>query len=571
MNRSVFQKNLLALLVVALAIPALNEAGIQAQTVFTYTESDEIIANPERGLQKYSITNNTYYTATNYSSISENTIRGWRTGPEKVTVIYRYFLLGNFMETEISETYLNNIQVDFDRIRNAGLKVLVRFSYTNRQSTDPQQPVKALILQHIEQLAPVLEKNKDVIVAHQAGFIGTWGEWYYTNSTEFGTHGSISPTQWQNRKEVVDSMLAATPAGISVQVRYPQVKITMYGSTPLTGETAYGDSPQARIGFYNDAFLNVWGDMGTYRNTGQFGNPVGTADYEFLSNETQYLPMTGETNGLNAPRTDGDNSVMEMDLTNWSIINRDYHTSVINGWINSGHFDVMLRFLGYRFVLKTATFEQNGADIDVTLAMENKGYARPFLRREAWLIFRNLVTEEEQSFPVPGDPRTWEGEFDVITPVDISLFEDGIYEVYLSMPDINLTDRPEYAIRLANDDVWEPETGRNLLGYIEIEDSSLAVSIDEEIHLPQGALLRQNYPNPFNPGTVVAFELAEGGPVRLRVYDIAGRMVIELENGVIPAGEHRVRWDASGFVSGVYIVRLDAAGITQTIKSTLLK
>ncbi|MCA1803213.1 MAG: DUF4874 domain-containing protein [Rhodothermaceae bacterium] len=571
MNRSVFQKNLLVLLFLTLAIPVLNEAGIQAQTVFTYTESDEIIANPERGLQKYSITNNTYYTATNYSSISENTISGWRTGPEKVTVIYRYFLLGNFMETEISETYLNNIQIDFDRIRNAGLKTLVRFSYTNRQSTDPQQPVKALILQHIEQLAPVLEQNKDVIVAHQAGFIGTWGEWYYTNSTEFGSHGSIFPTQWLNRKEVVDAMLAATPVEIPLQVRYPQAKITMYGSTPLTGETAYSDTPQARIGFYNDAFLNIWGDMGTYRNTGQFGNPVGTDDYEFLSNETQFLPMSGETNGLNAPRTDGDNSVMEMDLTNWSIINRDYHSSVLNGWINSGHLDVMLRFLGYRFVLSRATFEQNGADIDVTLAMENKGYARPFLSREAWLIFRNLITEEEQSFQVPGDIRTWEGEFDVVTPVDIALFDDGIYEVYLSMPDINLVDRPEYAIRLANEDVWEPETGRNLLGYIEIEDSALAVSIDEEVQLPQGALLRQNYPNPFNPGTVIAFELAEGGPVRLSVYDITGRLIKEFENGVFPAGEHRVQWEASGISSGIYLIRLDAAGITQTMRSTLLK
>jgi hypothetical protein len=571
MNRTELQRKLLALLILFLAMPVLNVASIQAQTVFTYTESDEIIANPERGLQKYSITNNTYYSASNYSSISESTIRSWRTGPEKVTVIYRYFLLGNFMETEISETYLNNIQIDFDRIRNAGLKTLVRFSYTNRQSTDPQQPVKALILRHIEQLAPVLESNKDVIVAHQAGFIGTWGEWYYTNSTEFGTHGSISPTQWQNRKEVVDAMLAGTPVEIPLQVRYPQAKITMYGSTPLTGETAYSDSPQARIGFYNDAFLNIWGDMGTYRNTGQFGNPVGTSDYEFLSNETQYLPMTGETNGLNAPRTDGDNSVMEMDLTNWSIINRDYHTSVINGWINSGHFDVMLRYLGYRFVLKTATFEQNGADIDVTLAMENKGYARPFLRREAWLIFRNLITEEEKSFLVPGDIRTWEGEFDVVTPVDISQFEDGIYEVYLSIPDINLGDRPEYAIRLANEDLWKPESGRNLLGYIEIEDSALAVSIEDEIDLPQGALLRQNYPNPFNPGTVITFELAEGGPVRLSVFDIAGRKVMELENGVFPAGEHRVQWDASGTGSGVYIIRLDAAGVTQTIRSTLLK
>lgn len=566
-----FRKLLVSAIFLFLVTPLPNQGEIQAQTIFTYTESDEIIANPERGLQKYSITNHSYYTSSNYSNISESTLTGWRTGSEKVTVIYRYFLLGNFMESEISETYLNNIQLDFDRIRNTGLKTLVRFSYTNRQSTDPQQPVKSMILRHIEQLAPVLEQNKDVIVAHQAGFIGTWGEWYYTNSTEFGTNGSINPTQWLNRKEVVDSMLAATPIDIPVQLRYPQAKIVMYGNTPLTDETAYSDIPQARTGFYNDAFLNIWGDMGTYRNTGQHGNPVGTPDYEFLSNDTQYLPMSGETNGLNSPRTDGDNAMIEMNLTNWSIINRDYHSSVINGWMNSGHFEIMLRYLGYRFVLNTSTFEQNGSMIDVTLAMENKGYARPFRKRDAWLVFRNLITEEEQSFSVPGDIRTWEGEFNVVIPVDASLLEDGAYEVYLTMPDMLLGERPEYAIRLANDEVWNAETGRNLLGIIEIEDSALAVSIEEEEYMPKGAVLRQNYPNPFNPGTEIAFTLDEGSTVRLTVYDITGRLVQELENSVFPAGEHQVRWNASELGSGIYLVRLDAAGITQTIRSTLIK
>jgi hypothetical protein len=438
--------------------------------VFTYTESNEIIANPERGLQKYSITDESYYTNTNYSNIDESELIEWRTGPEKVTVLYRYFLLGDFLQSEISETYLENIRNDFNRIRNAGLKCLVRFSYTNRQSdTAPQQPSKTLILEHINQLAPVLEDNKDVIVAHQAGFIGTWGEWYYTNSEEFGTDGSIDDTQWENRKDIVDAMLAATPMDIPLQVRYPEAKINMYGEMELTDGTAYANSPQARIGFYNDAFLNVWGDMGTYRVSGEYENPVETDDYAFLSNETQYLPMTGETNGLNPPRTDGENAVMEMDLTNWSIINRDYHTGVINSWINSGHFDEMLRYLGYRFVLRQAAFTRNGDIMEVTLNMENVGYARPFRERKVWLVLRNKDTEEEQSFLVADDLRTWEGEFEIVIPVDISQLEGGTYEVSLSMPDMLLADRPEYAIQLANKNIWNPVNGRNILGDIEIE------------------------------------------------------------------------------------------------------
>lgn len=235
----------IALLLAVIAIPA----SAQPANTFTYTESDSIFANPERGLQKYSITNSTYYITPGYSNIDVATIRGWREGADKVSVIYRYFLLGDYMTSDISATYLANIQLDFDRIREAGLKCLVRFSYTNRQGTVPQQPTKAQILKHIEQLAPVLQQNRDVIVAHQAGFIGTWGEWYYTNSAEFGTDGSISALQWANRKEVVDAMLTATPAEIPIQVRYPQIKQVMYGSTPLNDLTAYADTPSARVGF----------------------------------------------------------------------------------------------------------------------------------------------------------------------------------------------------------------------------------------------------------------------------------------------------------------------------------
>lgn len=568
MKNHFYRSLLFSTLALLLAMPAV----LQAQLVFTYSESDEIIANPERGLQKYSITNSNYYSSSNFSNINVSTIAGWRTGPEKVTVIYRYFLLGEYMEKEISETYLNNIQIDFDRIREAGLKCLIRFSYTNRQSSNPQQPVKELILQHITQLAPILERNKDVIVAHQAGFIGTWGEWYYTNSTEFGTDGNISASQWQNRKEVVDAMLAATPVDIPLQVRYPMAKINMYGSTPLTDETAYIDSPNARIGFYNDAFLNVWGDMGTYRNTGQNGNPVGTSDYNYLANETRYLPMTGETNGLNPPRTDGDNALLEMDLTNWSIINRDYHSSVINGWISSGDFETILKYLGYRFVLRQAAFSKSGDGFDVTLDIENTGYARPFRERKTWLVLRNMFTDDEYSVEVPSDIRTWEGEMQVKIPVEPSGFSDGLYEVYLGMPDLLLEDRPEYAIRLANEHVWNPDEGLNFLGVIEIAESGLVVSsIQEDAYLPRNVRLQQNYPNPFNPETTIRFELDRQGQVRLTVHDLTGRLVTELKSGVYPAGEHQVKWDASKMSSGVYMIRLDFKGVTMSIMASLIK
>jgi hypothetical protein len=56
-------------------------------------------------------------------------------------------------------------------------------------------------------------------------------------------------------------MLAHTPVEIPIQVRYVGIKQTMFGTTPLNSSTAYQNTPNARIGFYNDAFLNDYGDQ----------------------------------------------------------------------------------------------------------------------------------------------------------------------------------------------------------------------------------------------------------------------------------------------------------------------
>lgn len=557
-------------LVFFITVAALPVNAQQANS-FSYVESNEIIANPERGLQKYSITNSFYYTMSNYSNIDVNSIRGWRESADKVTVIYRYFLLENFMSADINQTYLANIQMDFDRIREAGLKCLVRFSYTNRQGTTPQQPSKAQILRHINQLGPILAQNQDVIVAHQAGFIGTWGEWYYTNSAEFGTDGAISPLQWANRKDVVDAMLAVTPAAIPIQVRYPQIKQIMYGSTPLNEETAYSGTPSARVGFFNDAFLNVWGDMGTYRISGQNTSPVGSADFNFIANESKYLPMSGETNGLNPPRTNGGNALIELDLTNWSIINRDYHSSVINGWISSGHFPEMLRKLGYRFVLRSAGFTQDGPVIRAGIVLDNVGYTRAFVHRNVFLVFKHTGSGAEHRVEIDTDVRRWESNVELSAQVGIEQLTPGSYDVFLHVPDSRLSNRAEYAIRFANTGVWQPDTGMNKLGEVTITDSGLSTPKESGRLGPDGIRLHQNYANPFNPSTMIRFELDQSGPVCLKIYDSSGRYIQTLRSGVLPAGQHQITWDASQLSSGSYLVMLDASGASQSIMTTLLK
>jgi surface protein len=87
--------------------------------------------------------------------------------------------------------------------------------------------------------------------------------------------------------------------------------------------------------------------------------------------------------------------------------------------------------------------------------------------------------------------------------------------------------------------------------------------------------LHAAYPNPFNPSTVIGFTVGTQNlaslQTRLAVYDLLGRQVAVLVDGTMPAGRHRVTFDASGLASGVYLVRLEAGGEVFTRRMTLLK
>ncbi|MBD3178963.1 MAG: S8 family serine peptidase, partial [Candidatus Latescibacteria bacterium] len=83
--------------------------------------------------------------------------------------------------------------------------------------------------------------------------------------------------------------------------------------------------------------------------------------------------------------------------------------------------------------------------------------------------------------------------------------------------------------------------------------------------------LSQNYPNPFNPSTEIRFSLAEKCRVTLTVYDVNGRVVSSLVDGVLEAGDNSVTLNAGNLASGVYFYRLRTAGYVKTRKMILMR
>ncbi|HEX6941578.1 MAG TPA: PKD domain-containing protein, partial [Gemmatimonadaceae bacterium] len=99
-------------------------------------------------------------------------------------------------------------------------------------------------------------------------------------------------------------------------------------------------------------------------------------------------------------------------------------------------------------------------------------------------------------------------------------------------------------------------------------DPMLEPSPEREPHV---TALEQNFPNPFNPRTSIAFTLAGESRVLLDVFDVGGKRVASLVDGVKGAGRHVVDFDGASLSSGIYFYRLNAGGIVQQKKMVLLK
>lgn len=100
------------------------------------------------------------------------------------------------------------------------------------------------------------------------------------------------------------------------------------------------------------------------------------------------------------------------------------------------------------------------------------------------------------------------------------------------------------------------------------------VAIDRELPLtdaPGRFFLHPNFPNPFNPVTLIQYEVPATAHVRIRVFDLLGRLVATLVDRPVSAGLHRTPFDAANLPSGVYVYRMEAGAFVRTRQMILLK
>jgi len=89
--------------------------------------------------------------------------------------------------------------------------------------------------------------------------------------------------------------------------------------------------------------------------------------------------------------------------------------------------------------------------------------------------------------------------------------------------------------------------------------------------VPSEFELLSAYPNPFNSSITIQYYLPERNNVFVGIYDLNGREVSVLRNGITEAGKHNTSWNALGNVSGVYFCKTKALGQTKAKQITLVK
>lgn len=101
-------------------------------------------------------------------------------------------------------------------------------------------------------------------------------------------------------------------------------------------------------------------------------------------------------------------------------------------------------------------------------------------------------------------------------------------------------------------------------------------SVQESSNSPYRFYLYPNFPNPFNPYTTIQFALAETSEMAVSIFDVHGRLVRTLTQGIMAAGIHLIKWnglDDQGNIlpSGVYLCKLESGIFSETQRMILMK
>ncbi len=410
-----------------------------------FTPSVATMTNPDRGFYSWAATPDVAgYAAVRAAGFS---------------LVRQYFMLDTFRDQPLPQSYLDSLSWEFAAARQTGVKHIVRFAYNFGPLPNPEpDATQSRIEQHLQQLAPLLAANEDVISSVEAGFIGAWGEWHSSTNGLDTNAGAKSA--------ILAALMAAVPPSRMIALRYPS-DMQLLNGPPIAPAEAFSGSSRARVGSHQDCFLASEDDWGTW---GRGGNPI-AVDKAYVAENGRWAVVGGETCNVNPPRSLCPTALTELEYLHFSNLDVDYEPAVVQGFRNGGCYDEINRRLGYRFELTSASYigsTVRGGIVPITVNLRNVGYAAMFNARPVFAVLTKGGTRI--ATPLAVDPRTWApGKSQTVyglIPLSTSM-PPGTYTLSLWLPDQSASIRNDarFAVQFANQGVWNGATGENVLAY----------------------------------------------------------------------------------------------------------
>lgn len=360
--------------------------NLSAQTV-TFTESSRILKNPNRGF--YHIWG---FYITDESMDWENVIlsKGVDDGFSLELVEIN---LQEYRDGLISDKGIRNLKELFEGLAKQDKHYVVRFLYDwDGRNMEVEPSNIDIIVGHIKQLKPILQKHADSIFVLQSLLVGDCGE---IHDTKFADTKSL--------RILASELAAVSTSDTYLAVRTPVQwrKITQtYGNKELKENSPYKN----RLGLYNDGMLGNVYDCGTYgdqkrKQAGKYKAWTRAEEIDFQDNLCRAVPNGGEVVLVNE-YNDIDRAICDMGKMHITYINQDHDLQVMEKWRNStvdtdDIFDgmdgisYMQARLGYRLVLRKCQMQHAfwKDKLYIRLDISNSGFAPIYKACDASLTF----------------------------------------------------------------------------------------------------------------------------------------------------------------------------------------
>ncbi|OUM70619.1 hypothetical protein PIROE2DRAFT_1146 [Piromyces sp. E2] len=429
------------------------------------------------------------------------------------------FAVKNATEKDLSNSRINTAK----ELKQISLKVCVQKSTTDssvcvkekkiskfciyqftssgcvKYSTEEIEPANIdIIIKHIKQLAPIVNKYKDLIYIYQGSFVGTYGEMHHSNYLELDSLTKIYKT--------IDKYFDPS-IFLSVRTpRYYRGVSNMFKSTSSANYTSYVN----RMGLYNDGLFYSETDYGTYgqsdisSNNG-FVKAKREQEVQFQNDLCLTVPNGGEAvfnknevdNNINIKKSEISKLLSNVEFyPNFYVADqhaRNIHLSYLNdeydkdtfkhwnktlssyiytsGWhVNGG--DYIYYHLGYRYVLRSNTLLSNNV---LNVVIENVGYAPAYVSFNPIITIKSTSPSQVIQLNMKTDNRIWgfikqNGEYAKTVTLSVNLtaalakLKGTSYTVYFNLND----PRTGVDIKFANTNTYYKDLGYRL-GILTIE------------------------------------------------------------------------------------------------------